>query len=402
MSPQAPAPAKPAHLPYGRQWIDDDDVAAVVAALRSDLIAHGPRVGDFEAAFAAKVGADHAVAVSSGTAALHVALTANDIGQGCLCVVPAITFLATATAARLCGAEVLFADVDPLSGLMTPDTLARALGPDGQAAAVLPVHLTGRLCDLEGLCAIAAGAGAMMIEDACHALGGAYPDGAAVGSCRRSQAATFSFHPVKTLAAGEGGMIATNDGERAARMRRLRNHGVTHDPSLMGEAGSFDAAGDRNPWSYEQLELGFNYRMNELEAALGLSQLAKLDMFIARRRLLADRYRETLSRFAPVVRLCPPGEGSVGPHLLCVLVDFDRAGVGRAQVMRALAAAGVGSQVHYIPLYRQPYFRARYGSAPLPGAEAYYARVLALPLFPAMALEDVDRVCGALGEALRL
>ncbi len=393
-----PQPLPP--LPYGRQWIDDDDVAAVVAALRSDLIAHGPRVTAFEQAFAAAVGARAAVACASGTAALHLALASLDVGPGDVCVVPAITFLATATAARFCGAEVVFADVDPESGLMTPETLAAALAQAGGAKVVLPVHLGGRLCDMDGIAAVAARSGAVVVEDASHAVGGVDAAGAAVGACARSAAATFSFHPVKALAAGEGGMVALNDPARAERMRRLRNHGVTHDPALLVEAGSLDANGARNPWAYEQIELGFNYRMNELEAALGLSQLGKLPRFVARRRALADRYRDALSPLAPIVRPVDLGPGAPGLHLFQVLVDFEGAGVPRAEVMRRLAAEGIGTQVHYIPLYRQPYFKARYGETRMPGAEAFYARVLALPMFPAMTDEDVARVVGALCSAV--
>jgi dTDP-4-amino-4,6-dideoxygalactose transaminase len=222
-----------------------------------------------------------------------------------------------------------------------------------------------------------------------------------VGACAASDAAVFSFHPVKPLAAGEGGMITLLDPERASRMRRLRNHGVTHDPALLTEDGSLGEDGGRQPWAYEQMELGFNYRMNELEAALGLSQLGKLDRFTARRRMLSDRYDAALDALAPLVSPAPRGGGRPGLHLYAVLIDFQAAGRSRAEVMRALAAAGIGAQVHYIPLYRQPYFRRRYGEMRLPGAEAYYAKVLALPLFPAMADGDVDRVVEALSAALR-
>ena len=390
-------------LPYGRQWIDEDDIAAVVEAMRSDFLAHGPRVGAFETAFAEAVGAKEAVACSSGTAALHLALLALDVGPGDVCFVPAVTFLSTATAALMCGAEVRFADVDPGSGLMTAETLAAAMG-EGPVKVVLPVHLGGRLGDMAGIALVARAAGAMIVEDACHALGGADGCGHQVGSSASSDAACFSLHPVKTLAAGEGGMIALNDPERAARMRRLRNHGVTHDPAMMSEDVSFDADGARNPWSYEQVELGFNYRMDEMSAALGASQLGKLTRFVARRGALADLYDARLAALAPVVRPVPRGPGAPGApgwHLYQVLVDFEAAGVSRAEVIRRLNAAGVAAQVHYIPLYRQPVFRQRYGETRLPGAEAFYARVLALPLFPAMTDEDVERVGAALGDALQ-
>ena len=402
MTPPA-VKADPSPLPYGRQWIDEDDVAAVVAALRSDLIAHGPRVTAFEQAFAEKVGAREAVACSSGTAALHLALAALDVGLGHVCIVPAVTFLSTATAARFCGAQVVFADVDAQTGLMTPETLAaatrRAAGP---VKVVSPVHLGGRLCDMKGLAEMASKVGAVVVEDAAHAVGGIDAAGAPIGACANSEAATFSFHPVKTLAAGEGGMVATNDVARAARMRRLRNHGVTHDAAMMTEAESLDPDGARSPWIYEQIELGFNYRMNEIEAALGLSQLNKLDRFIARRAALADRYEALVGPLAPLVMPTPRGPGRPGLHLFSILIDFEAGKVSRAETMRRLTAQGIGTQVHYIPLYRQPYFKARYGEMRLSGAEAYYARVLALPLFPAMQDGDVDRVVEGLRRSLGL
>lgn len=389
-------------LPYGRHAIDDADVDAVVAALRSDWLAHGPRVGEFERAFASETGAAQAAACSSGTAALHLALAGLDVGEGDLCIVPAMTFLATATAARFCGAEVAFADVHPDSGLMTPATLAAAIAAAGRAPkAVLPVHLGGRLCAMQPISAVARAAGAVVVEDACHALGGADAAGARVGACAWSDAACFSLHPVKTLAAGEGGMVTLNDPARAERLRRLRNHGVAKDLALIVDPlQSCDEDGGLNPWSYEQIELGYNYRMNEMEAALGLSQLAKLGRFAARRRALSVRYDQALAALAPTVAPVSAGPGVLSPHLYQVLVDFEAAGRGRAEVMRRLSGLGIGTQVHYIPVYRQPYFRGRYGDMRLPGAEAFYARVLALPLFPAMADSDVDRVAGALAEAL--
>lgn len=393
-------PLPPRALPYGRQLIEDDDVEAVVAVLRSDWLAHGPRATAFEQAFAAVAGAREAVACSSGTTALHLALAGLDVGPGDLCVVPAITFLSTATAALMCGAEVVFADVDPETGLMTPETLAAAMA-GRTAKAVLPVHLGGRLCDTAGITSVARAAGAVVVEDAAHAIGGVDGSGAPVGSCQASEAACFSLHPVKTLAAGEGGMVTLNDPERAARLRRLRNHGVTHDPAMLTEADSLDVEGGRKPWIYEQMELGWNYRMDEMSAALGLSQLGKLQRFVDRRTVLADRYDETLASLAPLVRTLPRGPGRPGLHLYQLLLDFEAAGIPREAVMRRMADAGVMTQVHYIPLYRQPFFKARYGEMRLPGAEAFYAQALALPLFPAMADEDVARVVEALAAALQ-
>ena len=399
----APAPGPQPPLPYGRQSIDETDIDAVVKALRSDRLAHGPLAGEFELALARAVGARSAAACSSGTAALHLALAALDVGEGDVCVVPAITFLATATAARFCGAEVTFADVDPDSGLMTGESLAAVIerSPRG-VRAVLPVHLGGRICDMDAIARVARAAGAAIVEDACHAIGGVDSAGRPVGSCALSDAAAFSFHPVKTIAAGEGGAVSTPSPDRAERMRRLANQGVTKDLGLLQDpALSMDADGDLNPWSYEQIELGFNYRMNEMEAALGLSQLARLDRFVRRRRELAGLYDAALGPLAPMVQPVSQRAGDrPALHLYQVLIDFVGLGRSRAQVMRDLAACGIGTQVHYIPLYRQPYFRKRYGDHRLAGAEAFYGRVLALPLFPAMTTGDVGRVVEALTQVL--
>jgi len=383
----------PPFLPYGRQTIEDDDVAAVTAALRADFLTTGPTVEAFEQAFKEKVGAGHAVAAANGTATLHLAMLALEVGEGDVCIAPSVTFLATANCARYVGAEVVFADVDPHSGLMTPDTLAEALkrAEGRRVRAVLPVHLRGDVCDLPGLKALAEGIGAVLVEDAPHALGstGAF-DGVAhpVGDGAFSSFASFSFHPVKTLATGEGGMLTTNDSALAARARSLRGHGMVRP------AGA-------EPWVYEMPELGFNYRIPDVLCALGISQLSKLDRFVARRRTLTALYVDKLAALAPVVRLAESPAGSdPALHLLTVLIDFETAGTTRRAVVEALKAQGVGSQVHYIPVHRQPYYQARYGALDLPGADAWYARCLTLPLYPGMADGDVDRVVEALAAAL--
>jgi UDP-4-amino-4,6-dideoxy-N-acetyl-beta-L-altrosamine transaminase len=389
-------------LPYGLHLIEEDDIAAVTAVLTSGLLAQGPKVQAFEVALAERLGAAHAVATSSGTAALHLALLALDVGPGDLVVAPAITFLSTATAARMCRAEVVFADVDPETGLMTPETLLEALAAaPGPVKAALPVHLGGRMADMAGLAAVAREAGVILVEDCAHAPG-SRRGGLQAGGGAYSAAACFSFHPVKTIAAGEGGAVTTNDAEMAARIGRLRNHGVTRDEALMVDPElSMDEEGRRHPWGYEQLELGFNYRMTDIEAALGLSQLSKLDRFVARRAALAAAYDRLIQPLAPWVRPVMAGpDETPSLHLYQVLIDFPAIGKSRDQLMRALLEQGIGTQVHYIPLYRQPYFKARYGPMRLAGAEAFYAGVLALPLFPAMADDDVERVLRALAAAL--
>jgi UDP-4-amino-4,6-dideoxy-N-acetyl-beta-L-altrosamine transaminase len=384
-----------AFLPYGRQDIDESDIAAVAEALRSDFLTTGPRVEAFEEAFAAAVEAPFAVACSNGTAALHLAMLGLGVGPGDRVAVPATTFLATANCVRFVGGEVIFTDVDPATGLMTPETLAEALDKAGRGPlrAVIPVHLRGDVADLPGLGAVASDHGAVLVEDAPHALGstadfgqGAEP----VGSGLRSSAATFSFHPVKTIATGEGGMITTRDADLAARMRRLRSHGMERP-----------AGGD--PWLYEMREPGFNYRLPDILCALGQSQLKRLPQFAARRRDLAHRYAERLAPLAPVVRLADsPAWSRPVLHLLTVRIDFPATGRSRRRVVEAMGAEGVGTQVHYIPVSAQPYYVARYGPPDLPGAASWYRSALSLPLFPAMADADVDRAVDTLARALGL
>lgn len=391
-------------LPYGRQLIEDDDVAAVAEALRSDYLTTGPRVQAFEAAFAETVGARHAIASANGTAALHLAMLALDLQPGDAVVVPTVTFAATANCARFQGGEVVFADVDPDTGLMTPQTLTAALErlEGRRLAAVLPVHLGGNVCDLPALRRLAGEAGAVLVEDACHALGSTMAfDGVGerAGDCRHAAMACFSFHPVKTIATGEGGMTTTNDHALAERLRGFRSHGITRDPARFRlPAQSFDGAGEANPWAYEMQDLGYNYRLPDVLCALGISQLAKLGRFAARRRALAARYRTLLAPL-PVRAVATPA-GDPALHLFVVLIDFEAVGVTRKRVMETLHARGIGSQVHYIPVHRQPYYRDRYGEIDLPGADAWYGRCLSLPLHAGMTDGDVERVAAALGEAL--
>ena len=384
----------PAHLPYGRQTIDDDDIAAVVESLRSDFLTTGPRVESFEVAFADAVGAKHAVACSNGTAALHLSMMALDVQPHDVCIVPSITFLATANCVRYVGAEVVFADVDPLTGLMTPDTLSEAMNRvgDRRLRAVLPVHLRGDVAQLDVLSALAAQVGAILVEDAPHALGSTATFGNVreqIGDARHSAMATFSFHPVKTIATGEGGMVTTNDTSLAERLRTLRSHG------MIRPAGA-------DPWWYEMPEPGFNYRLPDILCALGQSQLAKLPRFAARRRALAARYQAALTRLTPLVQpAASPTWSDPVLHLMVVLIDFQTVGRTRREVMALLGAQGIGSQVHYIPVHGQPYYVDRYGPLSLPGAEAWYERCLSLPLYPGMEDQDVDRVVDALAGALK-
>jgi UDP-4-amino-4,6-dideoxy-N-acetyl-beta-L-altrosamine transaminase len=395
-------------LPYGRQTIDDDDIAAVVEVLKSDWLTTGPAVTTFEGALAERVGAQQVAACSNGTAALHLAMIGLGVEPGQRVAVPANTFLATANAVRFVGAEVLFVDVDPGTGLMTAETLRAALETtEDHVVGVIPVHFAGQAADPEGIRDVARRAGMFVVEDAAHAIGTVYQDGAgtehAVGSCAHSDIATFSFHPVKTITMGEGGAVATNDSDLHRRMAAARNHnmigasGWLQDPDL-----AMDKSGQPNPWYYEMTEPGYNYRATDIQCALGLSQLAKLDIFIEKRRLLAERYDRLLKGLAPGIRplarvdWCRPAW-----HLYVVLVDFDEIGVGRGELMRQLKTQGIGTQVHYRPVSDQPYYKTRYGAADLQGAAEYYNRALSLPLYPGMSLHDVDRVVEGLDGAIR-
>jgi UDP-4-amino-4,6-dideoxy-N-acetyl-beta-L-altrosamine transaminase len=389
MNPAAP------FLPYGRQTIEDDDVAALAAALRADYLTTGPTVAEFEARFADATGARHAVACNSGTAALHLAAMALDIGPGDAAIVPSLTFLATANVVRLCGGEVVFADVDPDTGLLTPATFAAALEraqrSGSRVRAAFPVHLNGQLCDMPALADIAARHGVALVEDACHALGERD-----VGATAHSRFACFSTHPVKAIATGEGGVVTTADEEAAARMRVLRSHGMVRHPAALAHPGEAFDGEVPNPWYYEMQEIGPNYRLPDLLCALGISQLAKLPRFFARRREIAALYDGLLAPLAPVVRPVPHGGVPHGWHLYAIRVDFAGLGTTRRRVMDALRQQGIGTQVHYLPVHRQPYYVKRYGRQDLPGADAYYARCLSIPFYPSLTDEDVQRVAGAL------
>lgn len=387
-------------LPYGRQSIDDDDIAAVTAVLRGDWLTTGPTVAEFESELAAATGAAHAIAVGSGTAALHLAMLAAGIGPGDTVIVPAITFVATANAARLAGARVVFADVDPDTGLTDANRVAAAAARAGveRLGAVLPVHMGGQVADPEGIAAEAERLGAVVIEDACHALGTAYGDSTRVGACRHAAMAAFSMHPVKTVAMGEGGAVTTNDDGLAERLRRLRSHGIHRDGGAWQRPDlALAPDGTPNPWYYEATEVGLNYRASDILCALGLSQLRKLAAFAAARKRLAARYDAALAALAPHVRRVSMVAGCDPVWHLCqVLIDFAALGRSRAEVMNTLRAQGIGTQVHYIPVPWQPLYRDGNPTDAFPGAQAFYERCLALPLYVGMTDGDVDRVVDAL------
>ena len=369
-------------LPYGRHELDDDDVAAVLDVLRSDWLTTGPKVDEFERALADTVGTAHAVAVANGTAALHAAYAALGLGPGDEVVVPALTFAATANAAVYCGATPVFADVDAHTLLVDPAAAEALVGP--RTRALVGVDYAGQPCDWDALRAVADRHGLALVADACHALGGT-DAGRPVGSL--AGLSTFSFHPVKPVTTAEGGAVTTDDADLAARMRTFRNHGITTDHRQRAEAGA---------WFYEQVELGFNYRLSDLQCALGITQLAKLGRFVARRSELAARYDELLADVPGAEPLAVRDGVRHAYHLYVVRVP------GRDRVFAALREAGIGANVHYVPVHLHPYYRRTLGTAEglCPVAEAEAARILSLPLFPAMHDEDVDRVVRALAAAL--
>ncbi|NVJ97563.1 MAG: UDP-4-amino-4,6-dideoxy-N-acetyl-beta-L-altrosamine transaminase [Alphaproteobacteria bacterium] len=392
-------------LPYGRHQIDDDDIEAVVDVLKNGALTCGPKVDAFEQAFAEKIGAKHAVVCSNGTTALHLAvLVAGVAGK---VVVPSVTFLSTANVVRMAGADVVFADVCPATGLMTAASLKAALAKsDGNVSAVMPVHLNGQCAEMKEIAAIAKAAGAAVITDCCHALGAEYTGetGGRPGDGQYEDIGCFSLHPVKSIAMGEGGVVTTNNDTFARELRLLRGHGMVREPEEWADsAAGFDADnGDANPWYYEMQALGYNYRATDMQCALGLSQLRKLDRFIARRREIAGLYDKLLGTHSNmVVPIERTNLASSAWHLYPVLIDFARVGKSRAAVMKALAEIGVGTQVHYIPVSDQPYYRNLYGKQDLPGASDYYGKVLSLPIFPAMSDEDVHKVVDALVKVLR-
>jgi dTDP-4-amino-4,6-dideoxygalactose transaminase len=342
---------------------------------------------------------------------LHLAAMALDLGPDSTVIVPAITFVATANAARYVGARAIFADVDPATGLMTPETLEAALKRAGRADAVFPVHLAGQSCDMAAIHRIAERERLFVVEDACHALGtryngplrGGYP----VGACSHSDMTVFSFHPVKTIAMGEGGAITAHSGEMARRLRMLRSHGIERESGhFVHEALAYDRAGVTNPWYYELQALGFNYRASDIHCALGLSQLGKLARFAAARAALVCAYDEALAPLAPMVK--PPArvQGCTPAwHLYAARVDFAGRGLERAAVMRALAKDGIGTQVHYLPVPFQPYYAQGEAADPAtlyPGAAAYYEATLSLPLFVGMVPEDPARIAKSLSTILGL
>jgi perosamine synthetase len=377
------APVRKSLLPYGRQWLDDDDVASVAAVLRSDWLTTGPKVAELEASFARATGAAHAVALASGTAALHAAVHALGIGAGDEVIVPAITFAASANCVLYEGATPVFADVDPDTLLIDPRSIEERVGP--RTRAILTVDYAGQPCDYGAVGTLARRHGLAIIADACHSLGAA-DAGRPAGSL--ADLSAFSLHPVKAVTSGEGGIVTTDQAHLAQRMRVFRNHGIETDHRQRLDAGSF---------AYEMVELGYNYRLSDIQCALAASQLEKLGRFIERRRAIAARYDEAFASLAGIRPLATRPGATHAYHLYVVRLDPERRAADRQTVYRALRAEGIGVNVHYLPVHLHPYYRQRFSTGPglCPIAEAAWERILSLPIFPRMTDADVDDVVTA-------
>lgn len=379
-------------IPYGRQEITESDIEAVVEVLRSDLITQGPVVPQFEKAVAGYCGARRTVAVNSGTSALHLACRVLDIGPGDTVWTSPITFVASANCARYCGADVDFVDIDPATFNLCPKRLAEKLEKAERAGklpkAVIPVHFAGLPCDLAAIQELAEHYGFAIIEDASHAIGARYRD-EPVGNCRYSDITVFSFHPVKIITSAEGGMAVTNRADLAERMERLRSHGITRSSELMTKVPD-------GPWYYQQIELGYNYRMTELQAALGVSQLQRLDTYVCQRHNVAGFYDTALSG-QPLTVQHHPEDTYSAYHLYVIRVSAQ----DHRSIFEFLRTSGIGVNLHYIPVHLQPdYQRFGFREGDYPAAESYYSEAITLPLFPSMNDEDKQGVVHAVKEAM--
>jgi len=382
------SPVRATFLPYGRQSVEEGDIAAVVDVLRSDWLTTGPKVGEFEEAFAARVGAAHAVSFSSGTAALHGAAFAAGLKPGDEAITTPLTFAATANCVLYQGATPVFADVCADTLNLDPEQVTRKIS--SKTRAILPVDYSGHPADLTGILEIARQHGLVVIEDACHALGAEF-GGRRVGSI--ADMTVFSFHPVKHITTGEGGMVTTNDPRLAETLRRFRNHGISSDARQRQSAGQ---------WHYEMVLLGFNYRLPDVVCALGIEQLKRLDANLARRREIAAQYTAAFREVPGVVAPSVRPDANPAWHLYPIRLDLEKLTTDRAQVFRALRAENIGVNVHYIPVHLHPYYRQRLGfeGGEFPLAEDAYARLISLPMFHSMTGQDVQDVIDAVSKVV--
>jgi len=383
-------------IPYGRQDISENDIESVIATLRSDWLTQGPAVPAFEKKLADYCGVSHALAVNSATSALHIACLALGLEAGDLLWTTPITFVASANCGRYCGAEVDFVDIDPLTYNMSPQALEKKLIAAERTGRlpkiVVPVHLCGQSCEMEAIHSLGKRFGFKIIEDASHAVGGKYK-GEPIGNCRFSDITIFSFHPVKIITTAEGGMALTNDAKLADQMALLRSHGITRDSTMMTKESD-------GPWYYQQIDLGFNYRMTELQAALGLSQADRLDVFVSQRHKIARRYDEKLADFPVVIPWQHPDSYS-GLHLYVIRLRPGEIKPGHREVFESLRAQGIGVNLHYIPVHTQPYYQKMgFKAGDFPEAERYYAEAISLPMFPTLREAQQDEVLVALKKAV--
>lgn len=383
-------------IPYGRQDISQRDIDAVVEVLQSDFLTQGPKVPLFEKTVAMHVGATHALAVNSATSALHIACLALGLNDGDWLWTTPITFVASANCGVYCGAQVDFVDIDPVTYNLCPKALEKKLLAAEQVGklpkVVVPVHFTGQSCDMQAIHALAQRYGFKIIEDASHAIGGQYQD-EFIGNCRYSDITVFSFHPVKIITTAEGGLALTNDDKLAEKMNLYRSHGVTRDTNLMTHESD-------GPWYYQQVELGFNYRMTELQAALGISQMQRLDEFVAQRHHLAERYNKLLTDLPLVLPWQHPDSYS-GSHLYVIRLLLNKINKTHLKVFEELREAGIGVNLHYIPVHTQPYYRAMgFKKGDFPEAERYYEEAISLPMFSTMTKQQQDEVVRVLQKVL--
>jgi UDP-4-amino-4,6-dideoxy-N-acetyl-beta-L-altrosamine transaminase len=376
-------------IPYGRQDINQADIDAVVAVLRSDFLTQGPAVPAFEKAVVDYCGAQHAVAVNSATSALHIACLALGVGKGDIVWTTPITFVASANCALYCGATVDFVDIDPRTYNLSIDRLAEKLALVEKTGklpkVVIPVHLCGQPCDMAGIHALSQQYGFKIIEDASHAIGGKYK-GEPIGNGRYSDITVFSFHPVKIITSGEGGMAVTNDANLAKHLRLLRSHGITSTAADMQHRPAQEI------WNYQQIDLGFNYRMTDIQAALGLSQLQRLDTFVAQRHAIAKRYDQLLSAL-PVLTPRQQADSYSGYHLYVIRLKLSEVNKTQRQVYDALHAAGILVNLHYIPVYRQPYYEQMgFKAGYCPQAEQYYSEAISIPMYPGLTVAQQNQV----------
>ena len=378
------------YLPYAQQWVDEEDVGEVVKVLKSDFLTTGPKIEEFEKRFADYVGAKYAVSISNGTAALHAACFAAGINEGDEVITSPITFAASANCVLYQGGKPVFADINPKSYNIDIEAIERKITK--KTKAIIPVDFTGQAVDIDGINEIAKKYGLVVIEDAAHSLGAEYK-GKKIGSL--VDITTFSFHPVKHITTGEGGMITTNDDKLYNKLKLFRTHGITRDKEMLQNK-------EEGPWFYEQLELGYNYRMTDIQAALGISQLNKINGFLKRRREIAKKYDEYLKNIDGIILPYQESFSKSAWHLYVIQLELEKFKVGRKEIFEALQAENIGVNVHYIPVYYHPYYkRLGYEKGLCPNAEKLYERIITLPLYPKMKDKDIEDVVNALDKVLK-